>query len=340
MGFALSVSPWADHVLRALGLQVDLPPSVVPSLLALAVIGIARIRSGLTKSPEQLLTEMVVKIREIEKGRTDQEETIKELNGANKRQCDEYNEQCQRKDKYHQSALEALQVKLQKAQEDLKSIEDDYRVTAVHGSTHPKVTLAEARWQEALKIRGPDDPITAKCREQYVKAQVQYRPGDSAKLSDDASQRAALPAVKPNQQIAPSPSQETVLSSSQHMAPSTSQQLVQSPVVLPWKPASDGQICPSGPMRVSERISVRLTERHLASTTDQFGYSGWSGVEGIAYDVSMMTGSDKKVGVKIEPLDNCNGSHECEVKVCTEQNGFPLSQCWTNPDHEQARTAS
>ncbi|KAI7530677.1 hypothetical protein KC331_g14539, partial [Hortaea werneckii] len=39
-----------------------------------------------------------------------------------------------------------------------------------------------------------------------------------------------------------------------------------------------------------------------------------------------------KIGVKIEPLDNGNGSGECDVKVCTEQNGFPLSQCWTNPD--------
>ncbi|KAI6890459.1 hypothetical protein KC348_g19290, partial [Hortaea werneckii] len=85
-------------------------------------------------------------------------------------------------------------------------------------------------------------------------------------------------------------------------------------------------------LRLSATANQGPAAQWAPQSLAEFGYSGWSGVEGIAYDVSMMTGSDKKVGVKIEPLDNGNGSHECEIKVCTEQNGFPLSQCWTNPD--------
>lgn len=45
----------------------------------------------------------------------------------------------------------------------------------------------------------------------------------------------------------------------------------------------------------------------------------------------MMQGSDQKVGVKIEPLANGNGSEDCEVKYCML--GFlPLHMCWTDPD--------
>ncbi|KAI7362224.1 hypothetical protein D0869_14890 [Hortaea werneckii] len=85
-------------------------------------------------------------------------------------------------------------------------------------------------------------------------------------------------------------------------------------------------------LRLSATADQGAAAQWAPQSLAEFGYSGWSGVEGIAYDVSMMTGCDKKIGVKIEPLDNGNGSGECDVKVCTEQNGFPLSQCWTNPD--------
>ncbi|TKA24318.1 hypothetical protein B0A50_06788 [Salinomyces thailandicus] len=83
------------------------------------------------------------------------------------------------------------------------------------------------------------------------------------------------------------------------------------------------------------RLSATANEGPAAQWAPQslaeFGYSGWSGVEGTAYDVSMMIGSDMSVGVKIEPLDNGNGSGNCAVKKCTLGN-TPLDQCWTHPD--------
>ncbi|WPG98694.1 Hypothetical protein R9X50_00148800 [Acrodontium crateriforme] len=58
----------------------------------------------------------------------------------------------------------------------------------------------------------------------------------------------------------------------------------------------------------------------------EFGYSSWNGLEGTAYDLSVMKGSDKDIGIAVTPFN-----HQCEAKVC-----FPgscaLKEGWTAPD--------
>lgn len=64
----------------------------------------------------------------------------------------------------------------------------------------------------------------------------------------------------------------------------------------------------------------------------EFGYSSYKNVEGTAYDLSfMMPVPDPDIGMKVEPIDNGQGSSTCETKTCWPWN-CPPSQGWTNPD--------
>lgn len=63
----------------------------------------------------------------------------------------------------------------------------------------------------------------------------------------------------------------------------------------------------------------------------EFGYGQYGGKEGTAYNLSVMEGSDKDVGVGVYPIPNGKGSGKCQSKTCFPWN-CPLSQGWTNPD--------
>lgn len=63
----------------------------------------------------------------------------------------------------------------------------------------------------------------------------------------------------------------------------------------------------------------------------EFGYSNYMGQDGTAYNLSVMEGSDKDIGIGAYPIANGRGSKTCPAKTC-----FPghcaLGQGWTNPD--------
>ncbi|KAF7190499.1 hypothetical protein HII31_08213 [Pseudocercospora fuligena] len=63
----------------------------------------------------------------------------------------------------------------------------------------------------------------------------------------------------------------------------------------------------------------------------EFGYSEYMGQDGTAYNLSVMEGSDKDIGIGAYPVPNGKGSKQCPSKTCFPWN-CPLSQGWTNPD--------
>jgi hypothetical protein len=64
----------------------------------------------------------------------------------------------------------------------------------------------------------------------------------------------------------------------------------------------------------------------------EFGYSEYNGLEGTAYDLSLMQGSESDVGLAVYPiLSDDASSSDCPNKICYPGNCDP-SQGWTNPD--------
>ncbi|KAK0256784.1 hypothetical protein LTR91_000233 [Friedmanniomyces endolithicus] len=62
----------------------------------------------------------------------------------------------------------------------------------------------------------------------------------------------------------------------------------------------------------------------------EFGYSTYAGQEGTAYDLSLMEGSDKDIGMGAYPVPNGHGSGTCESKTCFPW-FCPGSQGWLDP---------
>ena len=68
----------------------------------------------------------------------------------------------------------------------------------------------------------------------------------------------------------------------------------------------------------------------------EFGYSEFKSPDGItnvgsAFNLSVMEGSDKDIGIGSYPIPNGNGSGKCLSKTCFPWD-CPLDQGWTNPD--------
>jgi hypothetical protein len=63
----------------------------------------------------------------------------------------------------------------------------------------------------------------------------------------------------------------------------------------------------------------------------EFGYSEYMGMEGSAYNLSVMEGSDEDVGVRVWPIGNGKGSGKCQRKTCWPTN-CPPDQGWRNPN--------
>ncbi|SMR55787.1 unnamed protein product [Zymoseptoria tritici ST99CH_1E4] len=66
----------------------------------------------------------------------------------------------------------------------------------------------------------------------------------------------------------------------------------------------------------------------------EFGFSSYVGVDGTAYNLSVMEGSDKDIGVRVWPIGNGKGSGQCPRKTCWPDN-CPPSQGWTSPDQDK-----
>ncbi|KAK4505122.1 hypothetical protein PRZ48_003085 [Zasmidium cellare] len=63
----------------------------------------------------------------------------------------------------------------------------------------------------------------------------------------------------------------------------------------------------------------------------EFGFSSYMGQDGTAYNLSVMEGSDKDIGIGAYPIPNGKGSKSCPAKTCFPWS-CPLDQGWTNPD--------
>jgi len=77
-------------------------------------------------------------------------------------------------------------------------------------------------------------------------------------------------------------------------------------------------------MRLSSNANMGTAWQWNGQILFEFGYSSFDTVEGTAYDISMMEGSE--IGMSVVP-----GTDACETKMCTPDN-YPEAQCWTNAD--------
>jgi len=65
----------------------------------------------------------------------------------------------------------------------------------------------------------------------------------------------------------------------------------------------------------------------------EFGYSAYNGLEGTAYDLSLMQGCESDVGLAVYPiLSGDANSSDCPDKICSDPGNCDPSQAWTNPD--------
>lgn len=76
-------------------------------------------------------------------------------------------------------------------------------------------------------------------------------------------------------------------------------------------------------MRLSAKADKPVASQYLPQGMFEYGYSNANGLEGTAYDLSLMGFSGP--GVKVVP-----GHADCEAKCCTPDN-CPTDQGWTNP---------
>lgn len=82
-------------------------------------------------------------------------------------------------------------------------------------------------------------------------------------------------------------------------------------------------------MRLSGHAEWPIGNQWNAQALFEYGYTAFMGMEGIAYDLSMMQGSDSDIGLQAAPVPNGSGSSSCESKTCFPWD-CPLSQGWTN----------
>lgn len=64
-------------------------------------------------------------------------------------------------------------------------------------------------------------------------------------------------------------------------------------------------------MHLSAHAEWPLDRQWEPQALFEFGYAELDGIEGTAYDVSVMEGSDKEMGISVEPRDK-----RCQSKVC------------------------
>ncbi|KAM0724026.1 hypothetical protein Q7P37_001017 [Cladosporium fusiforme] len=81
-------------------------------------------------------------------------------------------------------------------------------------------------------------------------------------------------------------------------------------------------------LRLSGHAEWGAAGQWKAQALAEFGYSNWSGQDGTAYDVSLMDGCEKDIGLAIYPQTD---SDDCPKKSCYP-GSCDASQGWTNPD--------
>jgi hypothetical protein len=86
-------------------------------------------------------------------------------------------------------------------------------------------------------------------------------------------------------------------------------------------------------MRISAHAEKGVAAQWENQALFEFGYSQYNGLDGTAYDVSIMEGSDDDVGVAVYPTVDGEACEECPSKVCSPGN-CAASQGWTQPDQE------
>jgi len=71
----------------------------------------------------------------------------------------------------------------------------------------------------------------------------------------------------------------------------------------------------------------------------EFGYSTYAGQEGTAYDLSLMEGSDKDIGMGAYPVPNGHGSASCRSLTCFPW-FCPGNQGWLTPEQNDVGAAA
>lgn len=81
-------------------------------------------------------------------------------------------------------------------------------------------------------------------------------------------------------------------------------------------------------MRLSGHADWGTGGQWAAQALFEFGYSEYNGLEGTAYDLSLMEGTDSDIGLAVYPSTD---SEDCPSKVC-HPGDCDASQGWTSPD--------
>lgn len=85
-------------------------------------------------------------------------------------------------------------------------------------------------------------------------------------------------------------------------------------------------------MRLSGHAEWGVGGQWAPQALFEFGYSEYNGMEGTAYDLSMMEGCESDVGLAAYPqLSSEADSEDCPSKICTDPSKCDPSQAWTNP---------
>jgi len=87
-------------------------------------------------------------------------------------------------------------------------------------------------------------------------------------------------------------------------------------------------------MRLSGHAEWGTAGQWKTQALFEFGYSEYAGMEGTAYNISLMEGSDSDIGLGAYPIPNGKGSKQCPSKTCFPWD-CPLSQGWTKPEQVQ-----
>ena len=82
-------------------------------------------------------------------------------------------------------------------------------------------------------------------------------------------------------------------------------------------------------MRLSGHAEWGVSDQWAPQALFEFGYSEYNGMDGTAYDLSMMEGCESDVGLAAYPqLSN----DDCPNKICAKPADCDPSQAWTKPD--------
>lgn len=87
-------------------------------------------------------------------------------------------------------------------------------------------------------------------------------------------------------------------------------------------------------MRLAGHAERGVDGQWMNQALFEFGYSKYAGKEGTAYDVSIMEGSDRDIGVGAYPISNPKGSGKCRDFTCFPWY-CPPNQGWTKPEQDR-----